>query len=360
MRLDENYEEQIRSNKGNSFVVIAFCCMAVFIVAVVGVVLLLNKDKIFGEERGKTVTEGSSSEIPIDSLISGSKLESDDLDIWVDYMEEEEEKEKPSVSTEREENDPSEGGTKTLLERRDGSSEWVKVNSYLPVNDYENSGFALLNDRMAYYEDGIKISYQGIEVSKYQGYVDFNEVKRDGIDYVMIRLGQRGYTTGQLVLDDYFSDNIKRATDAGLDVGVVWHSQAITEEEAEEEADFVLQYLQDWNLAYPVAFVMEHVENDSARIDALTKEDKTRIAKAFLQKIDEAGYIGIIYGDKEWMFEDINYAALSNYGTWLNQIKDIPDYPYRFQMWRYTTVGDVEGVSGSVAMSISFVDYTIK
>ncbi len=365
MKLENQFEEQYdeQNRKGNSLLMISVVIISLAFILVIGIVILSNRETIFGSRETVLAGEVSQTEdtVDISGLVSGSNLVSDDLDIWEEYMiEEEEDTENPYPNMEKEEEDLSDGGTKTLIERKDGSSEWVNISEYLPQNEYDNSGFAMLNNRMLYYEDGIKHSYAGVDISKYQGYVDFNEVKRDGIDYVMIRLGQRGYSTGQLVLDDYYSDNMKRATDADLDIGVTFFSQAVNVEEAEEEAEFVLEYLKDWEIQYPVVFSMEHIENDSARIDILTKEDKTQITKAFLAKIEEAGYIGMISGDKEWMFEDINYAAVSNYGVWLNQMKDLPDYPYRYQMWKYTNVGTVEGISGPVSLSVSFVDYSVK
>ena len=361
MKLEENYEEYGQSKKGNSMLLTAVIAVSVCFALVIGLVIFLNRETLFPKQApAQTVTEPESSP-DLDDLISGDKIVSGDLDIWDDYMVEEEEEdsqvwyeEKPS------DDDPSEGGTKTLIEYANGSTEWVDVSPYLPQNEYDNSGFAMLNGRMAYYQDGAKLSYTGVDISKYQGYVDFNAVKRDGVDYVMIRLGQRGYSTGQLVLDDYFADNMKRANDAGIPVGVTFFSQAVSVEEAEEEADFVLQYLEGQTVRYPVVFDMQHIANDSARVDILTKEEKTQIAKAFLSKIEAAGYIGMIHADKPWMFTDINYSAVSNYGIWLEQIKDLPDYPYRFQMWKYTNVGAVDGIEGSVSLSISLVDYTIK
>lgn len=361
MKLEENFEEYEQNKKGNSMLLTAVLTVSVCFVLVIGLVVFLNRETLFPKpEPVPNVTEQQSGP-DLDDLISGNKLVSGDLDIWVDYMEEEEEEdsqvwydEKPS------EEDPGKDGTKTLIEYANGNSEWVDVSPYLPQNEYDKNGFAMLNGRMAYYEDGVKLSYTGVDISKYQGYVDFNAVKRDGVDYVMLRLGQRGYSTGQLVLDDYFTDNLKRATDAGIPVGVTFFSQAVNVEEAEEEADYVLEYLEGQTIRYPVVFEMQHIENDSARIDILTKEEKTQIAKAFLSKIEAAGYIGMIHADKPWMFDDINYAAVSNYGIRLEQIKDLPDYPYRFQMWNYTNVGAVDGIEGSVSLSISFVDYTIK
>lgn len=359
MQLDEDFNDG-SSGQNSKFLLISMLAVGSFLLIVLGVVLFVNRDTLFTHRQGQNPVSLEPQE-EVNSVISGSTLVSDDLDIWDDYPKEEESVviEEP-VSQEEKEDDPSEGGTKTLVEFADGTETWYNISKYLPQNEYDDAGFVLGNGRMSYYVEGQKASYMGIDVSKYQGYIDYNDVKKDGIDFVIIQLGSRGYSTGQLIVDDYFQDNIKRATDAGLEVGVVFQSQAITEEEAKEEAAFVLQYLIDYDIRYPVIFSMEHVINDTARIDTLTKEEKTLIAKAFLTDIETAGYNAMLSGDKEWLFADINYAALSNYDIRLEQEKDLPDYPYRFYMWQYTQKGTVDGISGQVPINICFIDYTIK
>ncbi len=360
MRLDDQFEES--SSKGTSFMLSAVIGVAAFLLVIFGIVVFVNRDTLFhSQSSGGNVTVKPSEE-DASSVISGSTLVSNDLDIWDDYPVEEDKSELVSeiVSEEPSEEDPTEGGTKTLVTFADGSEQWFNISKYLPQNEYEETGYVLGNGRMAYYVEGNKESYLGIDVSKYQGYIDFNKVKKDGVDFVILKLGSRGYSTGQLTLDDYFQDNIKRATDAGLEVGVSFSSQAITVDEAKEEAAFVLQYLMDYDISYPVIFEMEHIVNDTARIDVLTKEDKTQITKAFLDDIELAGYNVMLSGDKAWLFADINYAALSAYDVRLEQTEDLPDYPYRFYMWQYTQKGTVDGISGEVPLNICFIDYTIK
>ncbi len=361
MRLDNQYEEESKA-KGTSFMLTAVAGVTLFLLVILGIVIFVNRETIFENKSGnESKVEASSSADVKDSVISGSTLVSGDLDIWDDYpIEEESEAISETVSEEPTEDDPSEGGTKTLVTFADGREQWYSISKYLPQNEYDDAGFVLGNGRMAYYKDGNKASYAGMDVSKYQGYIDYNEVKKDGIDFVIIRLGSRGYSTGQLTLDDYFQDNIKRATDAGLEVGISFSSQAITVDEAKEEATFVLEYLQDYDIKYPVVYSMEHVLNDTARIDELTKEDKTQITKAFLETVEAEGYNVMLSGNKEWLFADINYAALSDYDVCLKQETDLPDYPYRFYMWQYSQKGTVDGVAGEVPLYICFIDYTIK
>ena len=165
---------------------------------------------------------------------------------------------------------------------------------------------------------------------------------------------------GQIVLDDYFVDNIKRATDAGLQIGVYFTSQAITEEEAVEESNIVLENIKDYKITYPVAFDMSFVDNDTTRIETVSRADKTKITKAFLDTIEAAGYKPLLYGDKEWLIKEIDLSKLSAYDVWLSQMEDVPDYPYRFTMWQYANDVTIDGIAGYANMNISFIDYSEK
>lgn len=293
---------------------------------------------------------------------SGSGLYPEDLDFWDMYPPEEESTPEPQESTEREQeaNDPSTDGKHTMVVNRDGEEEWVLISPYLPKHEYDFTKLVCQSDRMKYYENGSQVSYVGVDVSKLQDYIDFIKVKRAGIDFVMIRVGARGYGTGQLIVDDYFNENIKRATDAGLDVGVYFYSQAITKEEAVEEANLVLENLGEYSISYPVAFDMELVSNDTARIDGLSRSERTDIAKTFLDTIEEAGLKTVIYGNKEWLIKEIDMSKLTAYDVWYAEEADIPDYPYRFTMWQYSTRGSVDGIAGLVNLNISFIDYAEK
>ena len=186
------------------------------------------------------------------------------------------------------------------------------------------------------------------------------KLKKAGIDFVMLRVGARGYGSGQIVLDEYFADNLKRATDAGLQIGVYFTSQAITEAEAVEEANVVLNNIKDYKITYPVAFDMGFVDNDTARIEGVSRADKTKITKAFLDTIAAAGYKTLLYGNKEWLIKEVDLSKLSAYDVWLSQVGDVPDYPYRFTMWQYADDISVDGIAGYSNMNISFIDYSEK
>ncbi len=270
---------------------------------------------------------------------------------------EEEEKEREE---EKAKNDPATDGKHTLITNRNGMKEWVAINSYLTKNTYDFTKMEEKAGLKRYLENGKKISYVGVDLSKQNGDVNFASMKAAGVDYVMIRLGSRGYSSGQITLDENFKKNIEAAIEAELAIGVSFYSQAISQEEAVQEANFVIQNLEPYraHVKYPVAFDMEFVVNDTARIEGLSKEDKTNIATSFLESVKAAGYVPMLYGDKAWLLKEVDLAKLQSYDTWLAQEEDLPDYPYQYTMWQYATDGVVNGVTGDANLNICFVGYS--
>lgn len=317
---------------------------------------------------------------------NGSKLRAEDLDFWDMYpvgedvsSGEQEASEKATKSTfaekaekEREEqrqkeqeaqeepDDPSTDGRHTLVTTPDGKDEWVLISPYLAKNTYDFTNIEEKAGLKRYMENGKKVSYVGVDISKQTGTVNFAGLKAAGVDYVMIRLGGRGYSTGQISVDENFKENIEGAIAEGLDIGVYFYSQAINQEEAVQEVNFVVQNLDPYrgNVKYPIAFDMEFVANDEARIDGLSKEDRTTIAASFLEGIKAAGYVPMLYGDKEWLIKEIDLAKLQEYDVWLAQETDIPDYPYQYAMWQYTSAGVVNGIRGDANLNICFIGYS--
>ena len=213
---------------------------------------------------------------------------------------------------------------------------------------------------MKYYENGKNISYMGVDISKETGLVDFVKLKNAGVQFVMIKVGARGYGNGQLTVDDTFTDYIQKASEAGLDIGVYFYSQAITKEEALEEANLVYENIKDYHLVYPIAFDMEKVSGDAARTDFLTREEKSNLALVFLDALKNVGYKGIIYGNKEWLIKEINLSTVGAYDIWLSQEGEKPDYPYKYSMWQYTQSGTIDGINGDANLDICFINYAMK
>lgn len=301
-----------------------------------------------------------------EDTVSGEETERPEKSTYTERakrVEKEEQERKEQLEAEEAEkakNDPSTDGRHTRITNRDGTEEWVMLNPFLAKNTYDYTRMEDKAGLKRYMENGKKISYVGVDISKQNGDVNFTSVKAAGVDYVMIRLGGRGYGTGQITLDENFKKNIEGAVAAGLDIGVYFYSQAVSQDEAVEEVNFVVQNLEPYRaqVRYPIAFDMEFVANDTARIDSLSKEDKTNIATSFLEGVKAAGYVPMLYGDKEWLIKEIDLARLQDYDVWLAQEEDLPDYPYQYTMWQYSTEGILNGVTGEANLNICFVGYS--
>lgn len=363
MRLPEDEEKY----QMTPTVVSAVVAVTLFVTIILVVVLVLNNKGSGGQKppqppQAVAASSGASQYPDTNQLLTGSTLTPDDFDFWDMYPEEETvaDTQQAAPTVEPVENDPSTDGKHTLVKGADGKEEWLLISPYLPKNNYDTTKLVCQSNLMKYYEDGRQVSFVGADISKYQDYVDFMKLKKAGVDFVMLRVGARGYSSGELVLDDYFTDNLKRANDAGLKIGVYFFSQAVSGDEAIAEANMVLENIRDHQITYPIAFDMEYVENDTSRVEALSKAEKTAVAKAFLDTVKAAGYKPMLYGDKEWLLKKIDLAKLTSYDVWLSQQEDVPDYPYQFTMWQYTTSASIDGIAGYADLNISFVDYAEK
>lgn len=192
----------------------------------------------------------------------------------------------------------------------------------------------------------------GIDVSKWNGTVDWNAVKNSGISYVIIRCGYRGSSAGKLIQDSQFEANIKGALEAGLKIGVYFYSQAIDEIEAVEEASMVLEQIKNYPITYPV-FI--DVERSGGRGDKIDSNTRTAVCRAFCQTIQNANYTAGIYSNKLWMEQQINMAELNTYKVWLAQYAASPTYSGKYDIWQYKANGSVSGINGNVDLNISYL-----
>jgi len=195
----------------------------------------------------------------------------------------------------------------------------------------------------------------GIDVSKWNGNIDWNAVKNSGIHYVIIRCGYRGSSTGALIEDPKFRANMKGATAAGLKVGIYFFTQAVSEVEAVEEASMVLSLISGYTISYPVFL---DVEPSGGRADGIGTDTRTAVCNAFCQTISNSGYAAGIYANKTWLSERINVGGIgSSYKVWLAQYAATPSYGGKYQMWQYTSKGKVSGIQGDVDMNLSYLGY---
>ncbi len=225
----------------------------------------------------------------------------------------------------------------------------------LAKNTYNPESFMADGDGVVhYYEEGERISRKGIDVSRYQDKIDWEKVADDEVDYAFVRLGIRGYTEGEILEDETFQTNIEGALKNDIDVGVYFFTQAMSEEEAEEEAEFVIESIAPYKVTYPVVIDVEAVTSANARSNDLSKEDRTKYCIAFCEKVKEAGYTPMIYGNLKTFMLLLDIEQLEEYDKWFAYYDEAYYFPYDFKIWQYTNKGKVSGIKGDVDLNVSF------
>ena len=194
----------------------------------------------------------------------------------------------------------------------------------------------------------------GIDVSKHNGSINWEEVKNSGVSFVIIRCGYRGSATGVIVDDPKFRENIQGATAAGLKVGIYFFSQAVNGVEAVEEASAVIDRISGYKISYPV-FI--DVEAAGGRADGISNDTRTEVVKAFCETIQDSGYTAGVYANKNWLGSKMSTGSFSGYNIWLAQYAAAPTYNGRYEMWQYSSTGKISGISGNVDLNISYLGY---
>ena len=223
----------------------------------------------------------------------------------------------------------------------------VPENSYDPAGFYEEGGFKR-------YKSDDTLASVGVDVSSHQQEIDWELVAANGVEFAMIRVGYRGYTEGEIQPDDYFVQNIEGARAAGLDVGVYFFSQALDEQEAIDEANYVLEQIKDYPLSYPVIFDWEDIEAD-ARTDGMDSVQLTKNAIAFCDTIKQAGYRAGVYFNQRFGYEEFDLESLQDYVFWLAEYNDTPSFSFHFQIWQYCNDGRVDGIKTDVDLNLAFL-----
>lgn len=235
---------------------------------------------------------------------------------------------------------------------------YVPLDESLTHNNYDWDNLVYLdNNEVEYVRDGKRRAIKGIDVSKHQGHIDWERVYDDGVRFAFIRLGYRGYSSGKLMIDGYFEENVKGAIDAGVKVGVYFFSQAKTKKEAVSEANVVLKYIEDYDIDYPIVYDVEGAANSSYRTYGLSRKQITDNAIAFLDTIEDAGYRSMIYSYSRFFVEQADLSRLEGYDKWVANYYRVPFYPYDMQILQYTSKGRVDGIKGNVDMNLAFVSY---
>ena len=245
------------------------------------------------------------------------------------------------------------------------------------ASEYRYTGWQIIDGKTYYFDkngekvtgeqtiQGVKYSFQsdgalpsnsadlGIDVSKWNGTIDWNAVKNSGVTFAIIRCGYRGSSTGALIEDPTFRTNIAGAKKAGLKVGVYFFTQAVNEVEAVEEASMVLGLISGQGLTYPVFMDVEAA--NGGRANGLDINTRTAVIKAFCQTLQNSGVKAGVYANKTWLSEKMNVGALSSFKIWLAQYAAAPTYTGGYQMWQYSSKGAVSGIKGNVDMDISYL-----
>lgn len=219
-------------------------------------------------------------------------------------------------------------------------------------------------DRLEYIGGDFKTRF-GIDVSAYQNRasvdgIDWEAVREDGVEFAMVRIGLRGTSTGSIVADQYYAENIEGAMSAGIETGVYFFAQAITVEEAIEEAEFVLELLDEYEIDGPVAYDWE-MQDSSYRVYGTTPEMATACAIAFCQRIEEAGYEAMIYAGQYVSYIKYDQGAIEPYLSWYpeykgeNSEKLYPAFYYQMDYWQYSSSCTVDGIGGRVDANLQFI-----
>lgn len=193
----------------------------------------------------------------------------------------------------------------------------------------------------------------GIDVSKWNGEIDWDKVKNAGIEFAIIRVGYRGSRSGSLVEDPFFEQNLKGAKRAGLDVGLYFFSQAVTDVEAVEEASAVLELLGENSISLPV-FIDSESAGGNGRADGLEADIRTEICEAFCRTIENAGLQSGIYASRNWFNNNLYTAKLDKYTIWLAEYRKVPLYQGYYNLWQYTSKGKIDGIDGNVDLDILY------
>jgi len=341
MRRQEDFEWDDRpAPLVNIFIIIAAVVIAVtalvgvyFLVFGVGEKEAVKPDALVGEIVSSTEADAS------ESIQGGSDDPTDDYQNHVESMENAED-----------------------TDNIDSTNNTDSTNSIDSANN-EASVNILISNAVPEYE---KLAL-GIDVSKYQGNIDWTKVAESGVEFAMIRVGYRTMDDGEIVEDSSAKYNLQEATANGIQAGVYFFSTAISEAEALEEAQWVADYIARYSVTYPVVYDCERYEKPESRQYNLTKEERTDFAKAFMNKIYELGYTPMLYaskgdleGDSQWLTSELEKTYkiwVSWYPTHAYPETGEADYAGRHAMWQYSNNGTVPGIDYAVDLNVAYFGY---
>lgn len=231
---------------------------------------------------------------------------------------------------------------------------WMTPLEGVPVNDIPKEEIVMQGSKPVY-TGSAYTTMRGIDVSEHQWGIDWSKVGQADVDFAYIRLGYRGYTEGSIFEDPYFHDNMKGALSNGLQAGVYFFSQAISVEEAVEEANYVLERVKDYNITLPIVFDWEKLDDVPARTYGLESSVLTDAAVAFCQTVEAAGYDACVYFNRYMGYYGFDISKLTDYDFWLAVPGEYPDFYYKTQIWQYSFTETVPGIAEPTDMNLMFV-----
>ena len=364
---NENIEknEKKRRKKPNpltpAIVILALLAfMAIVLCVVMGVVMLVKDAPSLFEKKSEVVLSSEEDPIPV----TYTQQEVDEM-VQLAEARGEAQKETQIKGMIREEAESSNPSFASLLRKMypecmvysgDGRFYFQDIDSTIPANPYTKENYVTEENGFRYYsENGARNSILCIDVSSHQGAIDWPKVAAAGVGSVMIRAGYRGYGSGKMVEDEQVLGNIMGAQANGIEAGIYYFSQAINDAEVEEEVQALLAIARENGVTGPIAIDVEKIDAATARGNALDAGERTRLTILFCEKVREAGYQPMIYGNAYSLFHMLNYKEISQYPIWYAFYSDFQYFPYECSMWQYSSTGKVPGISGNVDLNVKYV-----
>ena len=231
--------------------------------------------------------------------------------------------------------------------------EWIYPAEGVAVSDFTQDDFTTNADGLPEYTGDAYDTRLGVDVSFYQGEIDWEAVAADGVEFAMIRCGYRGSESGTIVVDEQLENNIEGALAAGLDVGVYFFSQSTGAIEAAEEANFVLDLISGYDITMPVAFDWEPLEG--SRAEDIDRSELTASAVVFCEMVKDAGYTPCVYLYRYTGYYEYMMERLADYELWVGALGSWPDFYFRHMLWQFSMTGRVEGIDADVDLDYQFI-----